>query len=106
MLEFAAIFDANLHLVMISTPNSFKTTLDAEKRMSEFTKEFEIKNYTLYIFNDSNIEKGVTNFTKKINADLIGLCTHGRTGLAHFFNGSISEGLVNHTTKPIITFRI
>ncbi|MBC7749456.1 MAG: universal stress protein, partial [Methylotenera sp.] len=37
---------------------------------------------------------------------LIGLFTHGRTGLAHFFIGSISEDLVNHVTKPIITFKI
>ena len=106
MLEFAAIFNAKLFLVMISTPNSFKTTIEAEETMSEFVKSHDIQNYSLHIFNDSNIEKGVINFSKKVNADLIGLCTHGRTGLAHFFNGSISEGLVNHITKPIITFRI
>ena len=106
MLEFANIFDANLFLVLISTPNSFKTTFEAEETMNQFIKNYDIQNYSLHIFNDSNIEKGVINFSKKVNADLIGLCTHGRTGLAHFFNGSISEGLVNHITKPIITFRI
>ena len=106
MLEFAEIFDANLFLVMISTPNSFKTTITAEKTMKEFIKSYDIKNYSLHIFNDANIENGITNFSKTIDADLIGLCTHGRTGLAHFFNGSISEDLVNHTTKPVITFKI
>jgi nucleotide-binding universal stress UspA family protein len=106
MIEFTEIFDANLFLVMISTPNSFKTTIAAEKIMNDFAKGFDIKNYSTHIFNDSNIENGILNFTNSINADLIGLCTHGRTGLAHFFNGSISEDLVNHTVKPVITFKI
>lgn len=106
MVEFVEIFDTNLFLVMICTPNSFKTTLNAEKTMKDFIENYDIKNYSLHIFNDTNIENGITNFSKTIDADLIGLCTHGRTGLAHFFNGSISEDLVNHTTKPVITFKI
>lgn len=106
MIEFAKIFDANLFLVMICTPNSFKTTLTAEKVMGDFIADFDLPNYSIHLFNDANIENGITNFSKTIDADLIGLCTHGRTGLAHFFNGSISEDLVNHTNKPVITFRI
>lgn len=106
MIEFASIFDAQLHLVMICTPNSFKPTALSEKIMSEFVADFKIKNYTTSIYNDVNIEKGIINFSNAINADLIGLCTHGRTGLSHFFTGSISEDLVNHTRKPVITFKI
>ena len=106
MIEFAEIFNANLFLVMICTPNSFKTTLTGEKLMHEFIADFDIQNYSLHIFNDANVENGILNFSNSINADLIGLCTHGRTGLSHFFNGSISEDLVNHTVKPVITFKI
>jgi nucleotide-binding universal stress UspA family protein len=106
MIEFAEIFDANLFLVMICTPNSFKTTLIAEKIMNDFIADFNIQNYSLHIFNDANVENGIINFSNTIDADLIGLCTHGRTGLAHFFNGSVSEDLVNHTVKPVITFKI
>lgn len=106
MVEFSQMFNANLFLVTICTPNSFKTTKEAEGIMKKFIKGFEIKNCTAHIYNDVNIENGIINFTNSINADLIGLCTHGRTGLAHFFNGSISEDLVNHTIKPVITFKI
>lgn len=106
MIEFTKIFDANLFLVMICTPNSFKTTLVAEKVMNDFIADFDIQNYSFHIFNDVNVENGILNFSNTINADLIGVCTHGRTGLAHFFNGSISEDLVNHTVKPVITFKI
>jgi nucleotide-binding universal stress UspA family protein len=36
----------------------------------------------------------------------IGVCTHGRKGLSHFLNGSISEDLVNHAKRPVVAFKI
>ena len=106
MMEFAKIFDSNLFLVMICTPNSFKTTHQAEKTMHDFIANYEMENYSTHIYNDTNIENGIINFANSVDADLIGICTHGRTGLAHFFNGSIGEELVNHAVKPVITFKI
>lgn len=106
IVEFANLFDAKLDLVMINTPNSFKTNDVAEKIMQNFVSGFPITNYSLHIYNDANIEKGIINYSNKTNADLIGIATHGRTGLAHFFNGSVSEDVVNHAVKPVITFRI
>lgn len=106
LLEFATIFGAHLNLVMINTPNSFKSTAIAEKIMAEFVGKYNLSNYSLNIYNDVNVEKGILNFATKVNADLIGMCTHGRTGFSHFFNGSISEDLVNHTVRPVITFKI
>ena len=46
------------------------------------------------------------NYAKNLNADLIAIGTHGRKGLAHFFNGSLSEDLVNHAKRPVLTFKI
>jgi nucleotide-binding universal stress UspA family protein len=106
LVDFAKSFDADLSLVMINTPNSFKPTHVAEKIMNDFMKDFNYPKYTLHIYNDVNVEKGILNFSNSMNADLIGMCTHGRTGFAHFFNGSISEDLVNHAVRPVITFRI
>ena len=106
MMEFAASYGSHLHLVMINTPNSFKATHVAEKIMADFMQNFNYPNYTTHIYNDLNIEKGILNFATAKKADIIGMCTHGRTGFAHFFNGSISEDLVNHAVKPVITFKI
>lgn len=106
ILDFANSFDAKLNLVTICTPNSFKTTAITNKIAKNFISEFEIKNFTFHIYNDLNIEKGIIHFAKDTNADLISLCTHGRTGLSHFFSGSISEDLANHATKPLLVFKI
>lgn len=106
LLKFVNLFDAKLELVMICTPNSFKSTSSAQKIMKEFVAEFDMPDYTMEIYNDTNIEKGITNYANSKEADLISLCTHGRTTLSHFFNGSISEDLVNHTSRPVLTFKI
>lgn len=106
LLNFTEFFDSKIHLVTICTPNSFKPTHIIEKAMKDFVNAFNLTNYSTHIYNDTNIEKGIINFSNSINADIIGMCTHGRTGFAHFFNGSISEGLVNHAARPVITFKI
>lgn len=107
VVDFANSYNVKLHLVLINTPNDFKSTHAAEKIINDFASGFNItNNYTTHIYNDVNVEKGILHFANSINADLIGMCTHGRKGLAHFFNGSISEDLVNHAVRPVITFKI
>jgi nucleotide-binding universal stress UspA family protein len=105
-VEFANKFDATLHLVYINTPNNFKSSADSEMIMKNFISNTSMNKYQLHTYNDTNVEKGILNFAKSVNADLIGMSTHGRKGLSHFFNGSISEDLVNHATKPVVTFKI
>ncbi|QYJ69366.1 universal stress protein [Flavobacterium litorale] len=106
VVKFANTFGMELDLVYINTPNHFRSTQSAEKLMQEFTAGFNIDNLKTHIYNDVNVEKGILHFANSINADIIGMCTHGRQGLAHFFNGSISEDLVNHSMRPVVTFKI
>jgi nucleotide-binding universal stress UspA family protein len=105
-VEFANKFDATLHLVMVNTPNNFKSTTVAEETMKNFLSNFNVNKVATHIYNETNVEKGILNFADKVGADLIGMSTHGRKGLSHFFNGSISEDLVNHAKLPVVTFKI
>jgi nucleotide-binding universal stress UspA family protein len=106
MLEFAKLFQSKLFLVTICTPYNFKPTHIAEKIIQDFVADFTIDNYSIHIYNDTNVENGILNFAKTVDADLIGLSTHSRTGLAQFLNGSISEDITNHAIRPLITFKI
>jgi nucleotide-binding universal stress UspA family protein len=105
-VKFAKLFNAKIHLLIINTASSFMTTKDAKSRIMDFVKIFDFKNYSINIYNDESVERGIMNFSQSINADLIGMSTHGRQGISHFFNGSISEDLVNHAKRPVITFKI
>lgn len=106
VVDFANKFNATLHLAMINTPNNFKSSSESEATMKDFASNFNINKFETHVYNETNVEKGILNFSNSINADLIGMCTHGRKGLSHFFNGSISEDLVNHATRPVVTFKI
>jgi nucleotide-binding universal stress UspA family protein len=106
-LNFADMLGVELHMLMVNTPNNFKTTAASEALMADFASRYGLVNQvSLHTYNDENLEAGILNFTDKINADLIGICTHGRTGLSHFFNGSLSEDVVNHSKKAVVTFKI
>lgn len=104
--DIAKLFGAKMYLVMVNTANSFTPTAIANSRIQDFIKDSDFKDYTTHIYNDESVEMGILNFSKDIDADLIGISTHGRQGIAHFFNGSISEDLVNHAKRPVITFKI
>ena len=105
-VKFASAFNSKIHLLMVNTANNFLTTYEATERINDFISGQSFDNYTITVHNDTSVEQGILNFSKDINADLIGISTHGRQGIAHFFNSSISEDLVNHANRPVITFKI
>jgi len=105
-VKLAEAFHSKLHLVLVNTANNFITTEKDNTRIAEFVKDSKYKNFKTTIYNDESIERGILNYSQGINADLIGIGTHGRKGIAHFFNGSISEDLVNHAKRPVVTFKI
>ncbi len=104
--KITKIADAQLTLLYVNTPNDFVTTTEINKKIKDFSKNTDFENISVAIYNDTSVEKGILNFANEVNADLIGLGTHGRKGISHFFNGSISEDLVNHANMPVVTFKI
>ena len=43
--------------------------------------------------------------TKEIDAGMITLATHGRSGFAHLLTGSVGEDVVNPARRPVITIK-
>ena len=102
--------DAKFYLVHVNLPNDrFMSSLEIEQKAVNFFTKAE-RNLTkmkdVYYVCDYTVEEGVLNCANKIGADLIIVPTHGRKGLAHFFEGSIGEDVANHSTLPVMTFKI
>jgi nucleotide-binding universal stress UspA family protein len=72
--------------------------------MQDFAKKLQLKNYTINVFNDVSEEEGIIYFADSINADLVAMSTHGRTGFAHVLAGSIAEDVVSQSRRPVLTF--
>jgi len=98
------IYDSTIHLVRINTPGNFQRDAVVKRYMQDFAKKLQLKNYTINVFNDINEEEGIIYFADSINADLIAMSTHGRTGFAHVLAGSIAEEVVSHSRRPVLTF--
>ena len=98
------LYDATIHLVRINTPGNFQRDFVVKKYMQDFAKKLQLKNFTLNVFNDVSEEEGIIYFADSINADLVAMATHGRTGFAHVLAGSIAEDVVRHSKRPVLTF--
>jgi nucleotide-binding universal stress UspA family protein len=99
-------FKAHLHIVWINTPENFTSDHVTTERLQEFAKRFLLKDYTVSVFNSTDEEKGILQFTNAIKGDLIAMGTHGRKGIAHLLNGSLAEDVVNHNKGLVWTYSL
>ncbi len=49
--------------------------------------------------------QGILDTAKNLMPDLIVMSTHGRSGLAHFFLGSVAERVIREAPCPVLTVR-
>jgi len=104
--NFADLLSAEFEPVYVNTPgDDFLSSKDAYKRINQFLTKANFGKQ-VEIYNDYSVEKGILNYSETIGADMIGIPTHGRKGLTHFFMGSIGEDIANHSQIPVVTFKI
>jgi nucleotide-binding universal stress UspA family protein len=106
LLNFSQKFESKIHLLNVNTMNRFKSTKKSKQKMENFLSTYQNQKHSINVYNDDSVENGILNFSKEINADLIALSTHERSGLFRLFNKSISKSLSKSSLKPVITFLI
>jgi nucleotide-binding universal stress UspA family protein len=99
------LFDAQFYFVCIITPGNFKTSREANSSLKKFMTKFKFENIHTQVYNSLSEESGILEFADDIGADLIAMSTHGRTGILHLLTGSIAEDVVNHSKRPVWTFK-
>ncbi len=97
---------AKLHLVKVDTPRNFESSRSINKRIQGFVRDHQLENYTISIYNEYAEEDGIIYFAEDIDADMIAMATHGRTGLLHLLSGSIAEDVANHAQRPVWTCKV
>jgi nucleotide-binding universal stress UspA family protein len=101
--NFAAIFNATIHLLKVVDSDSESVKAKSREAIHAFAQRHSTASSAIAIVHASKVEEGIQQFVKQIDGDLIVIGTHGRNGLARFFNGSVSEELVNHADCPVLT---
>tara|TARA_R100001369_G_scaffold9777_1_gene22635 strand:- start:1116 stop:1946 length:831 start_codon:yes stop_codon:yes gene_type:complete len=108
-LEVLNELGTQVTLLHINLPNlNFLSTSEIDERVSKFLELENLEDQRKHIayISDYNVEDGISNYARAVNADALAMITHGRTGLSNFFGGSISEDVVNHTKLPVVTFKL
>lgn len=100
---------AYVELLYVNLPgDGFRTTDEMETAAEKFLMSADGSLDRLadvrYI-SDKTAENGILKYAHKVNADLIAITTHGRTGLSHLLEGSISEDLANKADLPILSLK-
>ena len=107
ILEFANFFKSACVLLHINTPGQFRTSSEIASAKEKFLDGISIpESFKFVVYQERTTEKGILEYSRAQNVALIAMATHGRKGLAHFFNGSISEELVSHAQRPVLTVKI
>ncbi len=104
--NISGLLNTRIHLLKVITPGNFEPTRLSVDKMKKFSKGFQSNDFSINVFNDNTVEEGILNFCNSISANLIAMETHGRTGIAHLINGSITEDLVNHISLPVLSVRM
>lgn len=109
-LKTLDFLNARKHILYVNLPNeNFRTTTEMDALANKFLLKAEGNVDRLINVNfvcDRSIKNGILNFSNTVGADLISVLTRGRKGISHIFEGSVAEDVANHSTLPIITFKI
>ncbi|KYG79297.1 universal stress protein UspA [Roseivirga seohaensis] len=107
VVKFADLSEANIHLLNVNVPTAFEETEKSIEKMKAFHKSCPRKGTcTLNIYNALNEESGILSFAKSVNADLIAMITHGRTGFLNLAGKSIAESVANHSETSLLSLNL
>ncbi len=104
--KFQKFFDAKLHIVRINTKNNYANDVDTMVQLRKLVDRYEIQNYELKIYNHEDEETGIVFYAEDIQADLIAIGTHHKTGVRRLISGAdLAEEVADHTHRPVLTYR-
>lgn len=77
----------------------------AKEELEKLCKRIDLEHTPKAELRMGNPASEVVQAAKDLEVDLVVVSTHGRTGLAHVFLGSVAESIVRHATCPVLVVR-
>jgi nucleotide-binding universal stress UspA family protein len=107
VVNAAASIGAEIVVGMVNTRENFQTTRFAIDEFNFLQHQYKHVHMSLVIHNYLTIEEGIWDMCQAYDIDLIAMHTHGRTGIAHLFRGSIAEDVSSNPniTIPLLTIK-
>ncbi len=121
--ELARHYEARLVFVRVVEPPPFlvtpgqpdmrlheqqlnRRTEEAKEYLEKIQGEFRNKGFdTRTMLAHGAVVEAIINTAESQDADLIALASHGRSGLAQVFYGSVAAGVLNRADRPLLLIR-
>ena len=92
------------HPAQLARPHSEKVA-EAKARIAELSNRFpDGVDVKTVVETSPDTAQEVCNFAESCGADLIGLSSHGRSGLGRLIMGSFAERVLRHSTRPVLVY--
>jgi nucleotide-binding universal stress UspA family protein len=79
---------------------------EAETYLGSLQGEFREKGIQArFLVAEGSIVKTIINVAEREGVDLIAMASHGRTGLARVFYGSVAAGVLHQVDRPLLIIR-
>ena len=103
--QVQALFpDAQLHLLQVVDEEALCAA--AQAHITVFAQRHGLTHTHPAVFVDSSPVTGIPMYARQVQADLLVIPTHGRTGLRRFLQTSIAETVATHAFPPVLTFKL
>ncbi len=94
-----------VHLLFVNTPGTFTTSKELNYRIIPYLEATTLEEGPVTI-NAVNLEEGISVYLEEHPNTIIGMITHGETGINRVIRGSQVEAVVNHLKPPILTIKM
>jgi universal stress protein A len=122
--ELAQRFESDLHLLHVIQPPSLaydayggvgtgapapvgilelREVAESAVRSLAAEVESKCKRVETHVVESASIPDAIHEMAEKVGADLIAMGTHGRTGIAHVFLGSVAERTLRRSPCAVLT---
>ena len=111
--EEAALATNTLHEVLASFPNAQLHLLHVasdrdehgmQQHMQAFAQRAQLSAVQTGVITARNTVAGIEEYARQVQADLVIIPTHARSGLSSFFRTSIAETVATHSFPPVLTY--
>ena len=104
IIEFAGLLNAHLQLLYVITDGKLSAT-SAIERLHQLAENRNIRNYSINTMENSSLESGIRNFSRKYKPDMIALLNQGKGKLHNLIYGSDTAEVITETDLPVYVAR-
>lgn len=103
--QIQRLFGATLRIVKVNTKENYANDIDTMVDLRYLVDKYEIEDYSLEVYNHEDEEYGIIYYADEVDAELIAMGVHQKTGIRRLIHGGdLAEEVAEHTNRPVLTF--